>query len=169
MIYTPTPSTKHLVELIKVEPIVPTRILDLCCGSGWIAEEMARYFPLAEIWASDIRDEEFTKNPRINWNKGDLFEGLSGKYDLIICNFPYLPTELCGLSEEPRIAFDGGHDGFRLTERFIRDLPKFLDQRYLVAIEMFHTHGELLPSEWEVKTDVHGVCRFAFLRDNYGK
>jgi Methylase of polypeptide chain release factors len=123
---------------------------------------MARYFPLAEVWASDIRDEEFTKNPRINWNKGDLFEGLRGHFDLIICNFPYVPSWLCeGL--EPRIAFDGGHDGFDLIGRFLSGVDKFVPRsNFLIAIEMYHLHGEQLGESWQVVKDSQQFDRFAF-------
>ena len=163
MRYIPTPSTKELLAIVCAEDIQPTRILDLCCGSGWLAEALAERFPKAEVWASDIREEEFSTSLKVKWNQGDLFEGLYGKFDLIVCNFPYVPTGLCGDSE-PRIAFDGGIDGFDLIERFLAELPKYLPEtNYLVAIEIFHAHAEKLPG-WRILNDSNDLSRFALLK-----
>ncbi|MEI8003053.1 MAG: HemK2/MTQ2 family protein methyltransferase, partial [Methanothrix sp.] len=59
--------------------------------------------------------------------RADLFQGIKGKFDLIIFNPPYLPT----LPEERTgqwidYALDGGESGRQTVDRFIEDLAGHL-------------------------------------------
>ena len=59
--------------------------------------------------------------------RADLFRGIKGKFDLILFNAPYLPTE-----PEERTgqwidyALDGGKNGRQTVDRFIEDLALHL-------------------------------------------
>jgi hypothetical protein len=77
---------------------------------------------------------------------------------------PYLPSALWDDDLQPRIAYDGGWNGFQFIARFISELPRFLPKSdYLVALESFHAHHLLLPG-WEIVSGGDDVKRFAFLR-----
>lgn len=146
--FVPTPSTKHLIELAKTCAINPLRILDLCCGSGWVAQELKRHWPEAQVWASDIRADEFVADPYIIWNDGDLFEGLSGEFDLIVCNPPYVPSAVCSEQElEPRIAFDGGKTGHELINRVFAEVDPYLADSGWLVIEIGSAIGFEIPTD----------------------
>ena len=60
---------------------------------------------------------------------GDWADALNARFDLVLCNPPYIPTgDLGGLMPdvaryEPRTALDGGADGFAAYRRLIPALP----------------------------------------------
>jgi release factor glutamine methyltransferase len=70
---------------------------------------------------------------RIRLLEGDLFAPIDRdkKYDLIISNPPYIPTnDIPSLSKEvqaePLLALDGGMDGLSILRRIIHDSLDFL-------------------------------------------
>lgn len=66
---------------------------------------------------------------KINVYLGDLFNGVNGKFDLILFNPPYLPTmgEECE-SELLVKAWNGGPSGRKVIDRFLSDVPSFLEK-----------------------------------------
>ena len=58
--------------------------------------------------------------------ESDLFSNITGRYDTIVFNPPYLPvTDQLDGSEQ----WNGGADGFLVTRRFLFELPEFLTDR----------------------------------------
>jgi release factor glutamine methyltransferase len=123
----------------------PSRIVDMCCGSGNLACALAARLPGARIWASDLTDAcvslarrnvEYTGvADRVKVVQGDLFSALRhlhGTIDLIVCNPPYIShAKLAGeraalLENEPREAFDGGPYGLTIHQRVVREALPFL-------------------------------------------
>jgi len=109
------------------------RVLDLGTGSGAIALQCARAG--ARVTATDINPAALevassaarTEGLAINFALGDLFSAVSGRFDLIVFNPPYLPTGPDDLVQGAlHAAFDGGPDGLRVTRRFMRELPRHL-------------------------------------------
>ena len=98
----------------------------------------------------------------------DLFEKITGEFDLIVANLPYIPTgELAALSREvqsdPRLALDGGADGLDLVRRFAAEVGKHLAADGLIALEVGHDQGDAtaaLLMNAEVQSDLQGVRRF---------
>ena len=127
--------TEMLVEkaLSGIDKSNKIHVLDLCTGSGAIAVALSKALPNAEVTASDISDaalgiarRNFDKNGvRVNPVRSDLLDGIAGKYDLIVCNPPYIRTadiadldiEVKGF--EPRQALDGGDDGLQFYRRLL--------------------------------------------------
>ena len=68
----------------------------------------------------------------MNWYEGDLFDGASGRFDLIVSNPPYIEREeIEKLDEEvrlhdPVLALDGGADGLLFYRRICREAPQYL-------------------------------------------
>lgn len=121
----------------------PSRILDLCCGTGALGILAARAFPGARVDLADD-DARATAAAAINIERagiGDraelltssLFDGLAGRrYGLIVCNPPYVPTaELAAapaeFGHEPRHGLDGGVDGLAVWRRVVARLDDFLE------------------------------------------
>lgn len=84
----------------------PVRAVDIGCGTGLGAIMIAQAHPAAEMVMIDINPDAL-RLARINAGlagasgivarEGDLLSGLSGKFDLIISNPPYLPDSGCRL------------------------------------------------------------------------
>ena len=98
------------------------KALDLMTGSGCIAALLAKETD-ADITASDVSDEALAVAranlpEKVNLVKADVFDGISGTFDLIVSNPPYIRSgDIDGLQREvkcqPRIALDGGEDGLK--------------------------------------------------------
>lgn len=126
------------------DPLAISSVLDLCTGSGCLAIIAAHVFPNAMIDAVDLSKdalavaaknvENYDLADRITLHQGDLFKPLGKKkYDLIITNPPYvdavtmamLPLEF---RAEPKMALDGGMDGFDIVRKIIAEAPKHLNK-----------------------------------------
>jgi release factor glutamine methyltransferase len=132
-VLVPRPETEHLVEhaIMMVEGFykdpAEVRAVDVGTGSGIIAISFALRFPTATVYATDISPEALAVAKRnaelhgvknIQFLEGHLLEPLyenNIKVDLILCNPPYLPSDLVPQLPfsrfEPEIALDGGTDG----------------------------------------------------------
>jgi ribosomal protein L3 glutamine methyltransferase len=141
----------HITFVLKDLRIAPRRILDLCTGSGCLAILAARAFRNARVDASDVssaalevaaenvRKHRFEK--RICLLRSDLFGGIRGRYDLIICNPPYVSTPSMRrlpreYRYEPGIALAGGKRGLDYVARIIDESPRFLTPGGLLVCEV---------------------------------
>jgi len=94
----PRPETELLVNMALEKPFC--RALDLCTGSGCIAWTLALERPEASVTAVDISEnalriagsQNFKTEKRIEFIRGDILKEpcVSGKYDLIVSNPPYI-------------------------------------------------------------------------------
>ena len=145
------------------------RALDLCTGSGCLAVLTAQAFPGARVEASDLsRDAlevarinigRYRLQKRIQLVWSDLFGALSGTYDLIVTNPPYvdarsmrrLPPEY---DYEPRLALAAGADGLFLIHKILSKARKHLSPGGLLVCEVGDAHRALerayprLPFTW---------------------
>jgi len=136
------------------------RILDLCTGSGCIALALAKEFPDAEIYGTEISGaaihyaEENAKNngiQNVTFLKGSLFEPLTEKrtsrtsnltFDLIISNPPYikegdimtLQPEI--MNWEPAEALNGGEDGLAYYRGIISEAKNYLKMEGFLMFEI---------------------------------
>lgn len=180
----PRPETETLVELIlKKFTTPPARVLDMATGSGCIGLSLAKAWPASELTLADI-SEDALDLARLNASRlsvsarfirSDLFEKITGAFDLIIANLPYIPAaEIPTLSPEvrrdPHIALNGGPDGLRIVERFLNDAPARLHPGALIALELGHDQGapvaarcvELGYLHPTTAADLAGIRRFVF-------
>ncbi|MBI4362250.1 MAG: methyltransferase [Euryarchaeota archaeon] len=142
-VYVPSDDTMLLAETLRVPP--GARVLDMCTGSGLLGLLAARRGarrvvladddPLALRCASENAERNGLKNAEVV--RSDLFQKVQGRFDLILFNPPYLPQEN---SEDLYLydekfekwrnigihAWDGGPDGRRLIDRFLREYPPHL-------------------------------------------
>lgn len=146
----------YLAEWIpeRFQPwVVPERIqsvLDLCCGTGCVAICCAMAFPHARIVASDLSADalevasmnvaDHGLEDRIRLNRGSGFEGMGERFDLIVCNPPYvskdrmstLPDEY---RHEPEIAFAAGADGLDFILPMLAQASGYLTSRGIIVVE----------------------------------
>jgi ribosomal protein L3 glutamine methyltransferase len=147
----------HIAELLPeglapwLPPGGPRRVLDLCTGSGCLAILAALAFPKARIDASDVSAaalavarrnvKAYRLEKRVRLVRSDLFAALSGRYDLILCNPPYVPdVEMRRLPAEyraePRRALAGGRDGLTFVRRLLAEAADRLAPDGALVVEI---------------------------------
>ena len=92
-----------------------------------------------EVAARNVRKHRFEK--RIRLIRSDLFGSIRGRYDLIICNPPYVSTPSMRrlpreYRYEPGIALAGGKRGLDYVARIIDESPRFLKPGGLLVCEV---------------------------------
>lgn len=145
----PRPETELLVELLV--DVRPRTILDMATGSGAVALAAADELPEALVFACDISSDALALTrenagrlglERVELIESDLFESVTGEFDAIVANLPYVATdELETLQPEitrfePRLALAGGDDGLDLVRRFVEGAPAHLAPGGFVALEI---------------------------------
>jgi release factor glutamine methyltransferase len=185
----PRPETELLVEAVlhAVPRDAPSRVLDVCTGSGCIAISVAAERPQATVVATDLsRDacalarenaQALGVSERVSVLEGDLFSPLppDATFRVVVSNPPYIDSgDIAGLSaevrREPRLALDGGPDGLVALRRVIQGARRVLEPGGLLALEMGETQGsavlELLRaagySDARVEKDLERRERMAF-------
>ncbi|MEM7194841.1 MAG: 50S ribosomal protein L3 N(5)-glutamine methyltransferase [Pseudomonadota bacterium] len=126
------------------------QVLDMCTGCGCLGISVAHAFPDASVTLSDISSDalEVAKSnidlhdldERVIVSQGDMFEKLDSKYDLIVCNPPYVSSDrMQSLPKEfrmePALAFDGGDDGLVFIENFLRQSHNYLTENGCIVLE----------------------------------
>ncbi len=186
----PRPETEYLCELLvtRAGSAPPRRLLDLACGSGCIGLALAHAWKgsgveavLADV-SEDALDLARLNASRLGFHdtrllRSDLFEKISGPFDLITANLPYIPSaEIPTLSREvrrdPLLALDGGADGLDVVRRFIEAAPAFLAEEGGIALELGQGQppevAELLRAQgWravEELPDLAGIGRFVLAK-----
>jgi release factor glutamine methyltransferase len=146
-ILIPRPETEEwCLKLIKQLHTLENKkltILDLCAGSGCIALALAKNFPQAIIYASDLSQEAITLiKQNIAHNKisniiplhSDLFTAIPLKmqFDLIVANPPYVSLsawkqldDSVASWEDPN-ALIAGDDGLTILRKIIKQAPIFI-------------------------------------------
>jgi ribosomal protein L3 glutamine methyltransferase len=131
----------------------PARVLDLCTGSGSLAVLAALRWPAAAVDATDVSTDALhvaeinvarhDVADRITLHHGDGFGALPDRYDLIVCNPPYvnassmaaLPPEF---RAEPALALAGGDDGMDFVRRVMREAAAHLLPHGVLVLEIGH-------------------------------
>ena len=133
------------------------RVLDLCTGNGSLAILAAMAWPDVNVQATDISAGALAVaarnvhrhglHGRVNLVQGDGLTAAPGRYDLILCNPPYvnrrsmalLPAEF---RAEPPLALDGnahgGVDGMDFIRCLMKDVRSYLSDHGVLVLEIGH-------------------------------
>lgn len=152
-VLVPRPETELLVDLglSEARALQAPLIVDVGTGSGAVAVAIAANLPpaaRARVVATEIsrgaiavaRANRDRHGVRVEFVLGDL-AGCLDHADVVLANLPYIPTwEIDELEPEvsawePRVALDGGTDGFALIRRLVADCAARLRPR-LLAVEV---------------------------------
>jgi len=119
--YEPHEDSYLLVEQVK--KFVFGKVLDMGSGSGILAE--AALEKTKDVLAVDVNKEVivYLKKKRINVKYSDLFSNVREKFDWIIFNPPYLPTEK---NEQPDFETTSGPRGNEIIEKFLQQAASHL-------------------------------------------
>ena len=190
----PRPETEILVEcaIDILSGLDDQRFLEIGVGSGCITVSILNAVDSATAVGIDISEmalavargnaEKHRVDQRLKLQQADVFEGLSGTFDMIVSNPPYVPRDhLDSLQAEvrdfePHAALDGGRDGLAIIEQIISESPEFLGSDGILLVEIGFDQaakvGEFFESNiWhqpEFLADLQGVPRIAMARKNSG-
>ncbi|EFR45322.1 peptide chain release factor N(5)-glutamine methyltransferase [Streptococcus pseudoporcinus] len=177
----PRPETEELVELILAEnKRHDLQLLDIGTGSGAIAISLKKERPSWKVTASDISLEALEvaqinalKNGTdIMFSQSDLFSSLSGKFDIIVSNPPYIAfadKEEVGrnvLASEPHLALFAEEEGLAIYRSILEQAEQYLSPQGKLYFEIGYKQGQALFDL--VKTNFPEK-RFRLKQDCYGK
>ena len=129
-------------------------ILDLCTGSGCIALALAKEFPDAQVYGTDISEiairyakgnAKLNKIKNVAFVKGSLFKPVKksrNTFDLIVSNPPYIKrNDIKNLQIEikdwePVKALDGGEDGLDYYRAIIPEAKNYLKECGCLMFEL---------------------------------
>ena len=122
--------------------------LDLCAGSGCIGISIANICgtdvtlaDISEAALSLCRENAEANGANVRTIKTDMFDEITDKYDIIVCNPPYLTgSDMASLQREltfePANALYGGEDGLDFYRRIARDYAERLNEGGALALEV---------------------------------
>ena len=137
-------------------PHEPQRILDLCTGNGSLAVLSAMVYASAQVDGADISTDALAVarinaqkhglQDRLQWLVSDGLANVTGAYDFILCNPPYvnassmaaLPTEY---QQEPEISLAGGTDGMDFIRPMLAQVAQHLSEQGFLVLEIGHERG----------------------------
>ena len=152
----PRQDTETLVEEALRVAKPGMRVLDLCTGSGCIIISLAKNVADISCTGSDIskqallvaKENAKANEVEVEGERSDLFENISGTFDLIVSNPPYIPTgEIPGLMPEvrdfePVDALDGKEDGLYFYRIITEKSPEYLTSDGYLYFEIGYDQGE---------------------------
>ncbi len=168
------------------------RILDMCTGSGCILLSVL-FYARQRLEKNGVSDKIITgfgvdvskdalKMAKRNgenlcidaeWTVSDLFSEISGEFDMILSNPPYIPSAVIETLQpevrehDPRLALDGKEDGLYFYRRIIEAGRKYLKPGGRILFEIGSNQGGAVSkyltecgySEVAVKKDLAGLDR----------
>ena len=183
-VFIPRPETELLVDcaidfLSKRKSSLT--VVDFCSGSGCVLLSVAKKFPNHKYIGIDISDiaidvaqknSQFLDLKNVQFIKDDIFNYLSPKADLIICNPPYLATnEIDNLEEsvknhDPIEALTDFKDGTSFYKHLITNFEKFIKKNGAMVLEL--PFSEVTKNIISFNTDFNNK-KSVFYKDLEGK
>ncbi|MBQ1376526.1 MAG: peptide chain release factor N(5)-glutamine methyltransferase [Lachnospiraceae bacterium] len=155
-------------------------VLDLCTGSGCIAVTLRLEGAAGRITASDLSPEALEtarKNAEllgasdIDFVLSDMFSGISGQFDLIVSNPPYIPDDVIRTLDpevkdhDPYMALSGGEDGLAFYRIIAAETGRHLKKGGRLFLEIGHDQGKAVSE----LLDKHHFTDIRVIQDLNGK
>ena len=152
----PRQDTETLVEEALKFARPQMKILDMCTGSGCIIISILHNTKDGKGCAADISRQAINvakENAKLNgvsvlFERSDLFENVTGSFDMIVSNPPYIPTSVIPhlMPEvqcfEPVEALDGKEDGLYFYRRIVAEGRDYLNPGGYLLFEIGYDQGE---------------------------
>ncbi len=156
----PRQDTETLVEEVMRYLHDGMHLLDMCTGSGCILLSLLKYSNDCEGTGCDISEkalkvaEENAEMLSLNASfvQSNLFENISGKYEFIVSNPPYIPTEVIPTlmeevrDHEPVSALDGREDGLYFYRKIVEKAGEYLYPGGMLFFEIGYDQAEKVSS-----------------------
>ena len=153
----PRPETEELVDLILEEnPSTDLKVLDIGTGSGAISVSLKKSRPLWQVTASDLSADALVlakENAKLNqadisFVQSDVFEDISGNFDIIVSNPPYISENdkdevgVNVLTSEPNMALFADEDGLAIYRRIVEGAAEHLIPQGKIYFEIGYKQGQ---------------------------
>jgi len=181
----PRPETEYWLERaineLRAKNLPTLRLADTFSGSGCIGVALLKHLPNATVDISEY-DPKLTEQIRINvklnnidesrakvW-AGDALEGLTGTYDAIFANPPYIDPkaipEMDGsvINYEPHLSLFAGERGLDYIKLIINEGGKFLKDG-----GSFYIECDAHQREWITELMIGTPWAYEFWNDQYGQ
>ena len=177
--FDPRPDSETVVEAALAAMPSYGSVLDLGTGSGCLLAALLAERPGA--WGLGIdRSPGACRTARRNLKglrtfvaTADWGAAVAGRFDLVVSNPPYIPSaEIAELMPEvrdhdPRLALDGGADGFDAYRAILGDLPRLLSPGGAAVLELGIGQAEAVAALAEanglpvrdIRADLAGIPR----------
>ena len=154
----PRPETEILVDTVLpfvkqcARSVGTCKILDLGTGSGAIALSLLNEEPNAQATGTDVSPEALLMaaqnakahqlDHRFRPLQSNWFEAVTGSFDLIVSNPPYIATKIIETLDrdvrnyDPILALDGGDDGLEAYKIIASNCSSFLKNGGRIAVEI---------------------------------
>ncbi len=153
----PRQDTETLVE--EALKVIPTgsHILDLCTGSGCVIISLAARGQGITGIGVDISEKAIEVarenahrlvGQKVVFEKGDLWQPVTGKFNAIVSNPPYIPSaeveklETEVKDHEPRLALDGTEDGLFFYREITAHAVEYLNDGGWLLVEIGYDQGQ---------------------------
>ncbi len=166
----PRPETELVTEQVIKHARKNDKILDLCCGSGIIGEtvcletaEKHVAVTCADVSKPALKIAKFNAKKlrsKVKFVQSDVFAKIKGKYNIIVCNPPYIETATIDTLDssvkdyEPRLALDGGDDGLKFYRILAENASKHLTKGGLLILEIGYNQADAVRQLLQDKFDV---------------
>ena len=161
-------------------PNINIKILDIGTGSGVIALSLAAERANWQVTASDISQDALELaqenaeviDVAIDFVQSDCFQEITGKYDIIVSNPPYISETdreevgLNVLTSEPHLALFAVEDGYAVYRKIAENAPKHLTEKGKIYLEIGYKQGEYVKKLFE---SAFPKMRIRVLQDQFGK
>ena len=148
--------TEILVEEVMKELHDGFSILDMCTGSGCILLSLLKYSNNCKGLGVDISTDALAVANKNKENLGveasfldsNLFEKVTGKYDIIVSNPPYIRSDVISTlmeevrEHEPILALDGTEDGLFFYRKIVEESPDYLNGGGMLFFEIGYDQAE---------------------------
>ena len=153
----PRPETEELVDLIlEGNPSKELKVLDIGTGSGAISVSLKKSRPLWQVTASDLSADALVlakENAKLNqadisFVQSDVFEDISGNFDIIVSNPPYISENdkdevgVNVLTSEPNMALFADEDGLAIYRRIVEGAAEHLIPQGKIYFEIGYKQGQ---------------------------
>ena len=178
----PRPETEILAEYAVKSIEEGDKVLDMCTGSGCIAISIAKNCANrnVSVTGADLSEAAIMlakENAKLNgvnvtFVQSDLFTSVRGRFNLIVCNPPYVKSgDIPKLQKEvrefePKIALDGGSDGLDFYRVLAKNVTRYLARDGVLLLECGEGQTEEILKLFGkrdyamVMKDLNGVDRF---------
>ena len=176
----PRQDTETLAEtVLDEENDTDIELLDLCTGSGCLAIALNKLGNYRKVTASDISEAALklaAENAALNkagieFIHSDMFKSISGSFDVIVSNPPYIETAVIAELDievreyDPMSALDGGKDGLDFYRIIAEQGAKVLKPGGRIYLEIGYDQGEAVSELLRT----HGFSDVRVINDLAGK